>query len=65
MMAHVIEQDGVSTVDYLTGDDNYKRDWMSTRRERRGIAAYNTGTPPGLAAFTSYRLKALLKALRR
>ncbi len=32
LLRHVVENDGVTTVDYLTGDDAYKRDWMSTRR---------------------------------
>jgi len=41
MMEHVIDVDQVREVDYLTGDDTYKRDWMSHRRERRGIVAFN------------------------
>jgi len=36
-----IDKDKVHTIDYLTGDDSYKRDWMSHRRERWGIRAYN------------------------
>ena len=49
MMEHVIEVDGVSEVDYLIGDDPYKETWMSERRERWGIVAYNLRTPMGLA----------------
>ena len=41
MMEHVIDVDRVSVVDYLTGDDEYKEEWMSHRRERRGIVAFN------------------------
>jgi hypothetical protein len=41
MMEHVIDVDQVREVDYLTGDDAYKRDWMSRRRERLGIVAFN------------------------
>jgi len=48
LMEHVIEKDGVSEVDYLTGDDPYKKSWMSDRRERWGIVAYNTHTMSGL-----------------
>lgn len=44
LMRHSIEVDCVSEVDYLIGDDLYKRDWMSHRRERWGIVAYNPGT---------------------
>ncbi len=50
LMEHVIDVDKVEVVDYLTGDDNYKRDWMSHRRERWGIVAFNPRTPHGLLA---------------
>jgi len=41
LMQHVIEQDRVDEVDYLIGDDPYKKTWMSARRERWGLMAYN------------------------
>ncbi len=41
LMQHVIEIDQVTEVDYLTGDDDYKKTWMSDRRERWGLIAYN------------------------
>jgi hypothetical protein len=50
MMQHVIEIDHVSEVDYLTGDDAYKQDWMSARRERWGIVAFNLATLSGSLA---------------
>lgn len=31
LIEHVTREDGVHTLDYLTGDDAYKRDWMSSR----------------------------------
>ena len=40
-MEHVIDTDKVHDVDYLTGDDAYKKDWMPDRRERWGIAVFN------------------------
>ena len=48
LMEHVIDVDRVSEVDYLSGDDEYKKDWMSDRRERWGIIAYNRNTPRGV-----------------
>ena len=50
LMQHVIDIDKVHEVDYLTGDDAYKKDWMSDRRERWGIAAFNLRTPLGMLA---------------
>ena len=40
LMKHVIDIDKVDIVDYLCGDDGYKKDWMSHRRERWGVRAY-------------------------
>lgn len=42
LMQHVFDVDKVSEVDYLSGDDEYKKSWMSHRRERWGIIAFNT-----------------------
>lgn len=49
LMQHVMERDGVAEIDYLIGDDEHKKSWMSERRERWGIVAYNPGTLIGLA----------------
>lgn len=49
LMQHVIDQDRVHEVDYLIGDDPYKNTWMSHRRERWGIVAYNPRSLLGLA----------------
>jgi len=48
MMERVIDVDRAREVDYLTGDDAYKKDWMSQRRERWGILALNPRTPRGI-----------------
>jgi hypothetical protein len=57
MFKQVIDMDGVVEIDYLVGDDSYKRDWMSARRERWGLLAFNRGTLCGrfLAANESVR----------
>jgi CelD/BcsL family acetyltransferase involved in cellulose biosynthesis len=49
LMRHVLDVDRVKEVDYLIGDDEYKKDWMSHRRERWGIVAYNPYTLGGIA----------------
>lgn len=48
LMEHVIDRDGVTEVDYLIGDDLYKRSWMNHRRERWGIVAYNPRSLVGM-----------------
>ena len=49
LFRHVIDVDRVEVLDYLIGDDSYKRDWMSHRRERRGVVAFNPKCPLGMA----------------
>ena len=64
IMRHVIDVDLVDEVDYLTGDDDYKKDWMSHRRERWGIVAFNQATLKGkLAGFWHLGRQALKRSL--
>jgi CelD/BcsL family acetyltransferase involved in cellulose biosynthesis len=54
LFEHALDVDKVKEVDYLSGDDAYKRDWMSQRRERWGILALNPRTPRGLLAIARH-----------
>jgi Acetyltransferase (GNAT) domain len=54
LMQYAIDVDRVAVVDYLTGDDSYKKDWMSFRRERWGILAMNPRTVRGAAAIARH-----------
>ena len=49
LMDYVISNDRVQTIDYLCGDDPYKKDWMSQRRERWGLRAFRLRSLRGLA----------------
>lgn len=49
LMRHALDTDRVVEVDYLTGDDAYKKSWMSERRERIGLLACRLGSTHGLA----------------
>ncbi len=61
LIKHVIEVDGVREVDYLIGDDAYKKNWMSDRRERWGLIAYNPRTPGGLLGLCREQLGRYIK----
>jgi CelD/BcsL family acetyltransferase involved in cellulose biosynthesis len=54
MMEHAIDVEHVNEVDYLTGDDRYKKDWMSQRRERWGILALNPRSLRGAVAIARH-----------
>lgn len=45
---HVLDVDRVHEIDFLAGDDPYKAEWMSSRRERQGIVAFHPRTATGL-----------------
>jgi hypothetical protein len=49
LMEQALDVDQVHEVDYLIGDDSYKAAWMSQRRERFGLLAYDPLTLRGLA----------------
>jgi CelD/BcsL family acetyltransferase involved in cellulose biosynthesis len=49
LMQHVIDVDKVRIVDYLSGDDDYKKMWMSHRREFWGIVGFNPRSLRGAA----------------
>lgn len=64
LMEHVIEIDKVSEVDYLIGDDPYKKTWMSHRRERWGVIAYNPRSLGGLTGWARESLGRTVKSIR-
>jgi hypothetical protein len=37
LMRYVIDTDKVSEIDFLTGNERYKQDWMSVQKERSGL----------------------------
>jgi CelD/BcsL family acetyltransferase involved in cellulose biosynthesis len=48
MFRHVLDEDHVRAIDYGTGDDGYKKDWMAERRPLWRVQAWNPRTPRGL-----------------
>ena len=50
MFHHVLDNEGVREIDFLTGDDAYKKDWMSHSRQMMGLRAFNKRTVRGIAS---------------
>ncbi|WP_165917693.1 GNAT family N-acetyltransferase [Roseateles saccharophilus] len=48
LMEQALDLESVQEVDYLIGDAPYKAEWMSRRRERLGLVAYDPLTLHGL-----------------
>lgn len=56
-----IESDGVSKIDFLTGNDTYKKDWMSSSRILFTVTAINKRTLKGKCLLIAKSAKRLLR----
>jgi CelD/BcsL family acetyltransferase involved in cellulose biosynthesis len=54
LFRHTIDVDHVDELDYLTGDDGYKSDWMTHRRERVGLLAFRKASLQGMASWARH-----------
>lgn len=64
MFRSALDQDHVSRIDYGTGDDAYKRDWMEIRAPLWRLEAYNVRTLSGLLGAARAKASALVRRLR-
>jgi hypothetical protein len=60
LLRRVIDGDGVILVDFGTGDDAYKRDWMEEARPRYRLQAWRRGDPRNWPAIAKARMRALV-----
>ena len=65
LFRRMLDDEQVVDVDYLTGDDQYKQDWMRERRERHGIVAFRRASIRGLLSAGRHWLGRWLRSLRR
>jgi CelD/BcsL family acetyltransferase involved in cellulose biosynthesis len=61
LMEHAFQKDAVKHIDYLIGDDDYKKGWMDHRTERWGIVAYDARRARGWINMAREILSRLLK----
>lgn len=61
LMEYVIDIDKVEEIDFLTGNDAYKQDWMSDRRERFALSCVKSDKPTGWVEPFVESLKRFLK----
>ena len=64
LMQHVIDIDRVAEVDYLIGEDPYKRKWMTHHRDRIGLVAFDCRTASGLFSALRMRVGQLVRSSR-
>ncbi len=63
LVEHSMVEDGAAVVDFLSGDDEYKKHWMSDFRERVGIEVINPRSSAGLALLARRALGAVKRRL--
>lgn len=61
LMEHVIDSCKVEEIDFLTGNDAYKQDWMSNRRQRFALSCVKNTKPTGRYQWLIESLKRVLK----
>ncbi len=64
MFRRALDTDRVRAIDYGTGDEPYKKDWMAERRPLWRIEAFNPRTARGLAGAVRAALSALVRRAR-
>lgn len=62
LIEHFLDVDRVRVVDFLSGDDPYKKDWASERGERWGVEGVDPSSPVGSAFMLA---RAVRRRLRR
>lgn len=60
MFEHVIDRDQATLIDFGTGDDRYKADWMNTRVMRMRVELFNMRSVAGLLGAAKAGLRALV-----
>jgi CelD/BcsL family acetyltransferase involved in cellulose biosynthesis len=64
LFEHVIDRDRVEWVDFGTGDDPYKRDWMEQVRPRYRLTCWRLAEPRNWAAIGKALLLKLVSRQR-
>lgn len=64
MFRHVLDEDRVSVIDYGTGDEPYKADWMDERRQLWRLTAYDPRSLTGLKGVLRAKASELARRLR-
>ena len=65
LMKAALDVDQVTIVDFLCGDDDYKKDWMTNRRQRIGLRGTRAASVERLAQFAAKPLRKLRRSWSR
>jgi CelD/BcsL family acetyltransferase involved in cellulose biosynthesis len=63
MLRHLLDNEHVARIDFGRGDDPYKQDWVTERRQRVGLLLANPARPAGMAALLRHAAGRLRRTL--
>lgn len=63
MIENILDNNDISEIDFLTGDDPYKKVWVDQRREFLGLLAINPRTIRGILKITKILMANTVKSL--
>ena len=58
---HLLDHDGIEEIDFGIGDEPYKQEWATQRRESWSLIGYNRATLVGGAGAAAYLGRSLAK----
>lgn len=61
MIEYLMQQDKIRVLDFLTGDDGYKAEWLDQREQRYGVQAVRWTHFPGILLASRNRLAQLVQ----
>jgi CelD/BcsL family acetyltransferase involved in cellulose biosynthesis len=61
---YVFDHDKVIEIDFMTGDEPYKKDWTPKRRERKGIMIFNNNSRGQFLSFVITRMLPIIEKNR-
>jgi CelD/BcsL family acetyltransferase involved in cellulose biosynthesis len=64
MFRHALDVDRVARIDFGTGDDHYKAEWMARCEILERLRAFNPRTPAGLVGFARATAGTLVRRMR-
>jgi CelD/BcsL family acetyltransferase involved in cellulose biosynthesis len=64
MLRHLLDREHVTEIDFGRGDDPYKKDWASQRRQRIGVLLVNPWRMSGIAALLRHTAGRVRLAIR-
>jgi CelD/BcsL family acetyltransferase involved in cellulose biosynthesis len=65
MLRHLLDREQVVEIDFGRGDDDYKRNWAASRRQRIGLLLVDPLHPAGLMAYARHAAGQFRARLRR